>query len=118
MVDSGTGGVIYPWRGRLVHAEGRGHGVVVVTEGEVAYAFLFRGKQDALGPFLAAQSGGAVRFVGHQDSGRYPRPMQGVRYGSATLVGAEDDADPAALQPLSNPSGDLRRVGGYFSFHH
>ena len=51
----------------LVDAVGGGHGVVVVTESEVADALLVWGEQGALGALLAAQAGGTVCFVGDED---------------------------------------------------
>ena len=105
-------GVVDAGRGGLIDSVDRGESVVVVAQGEVAEASFLRGEFAGARLAFAAQSRGAVRFVGDEDAGGDVGLVKGVGDGAAALIGAEDDADLAAAPSAADPCGDVRRVGG------
>ena len=109
-------GVIDAGRSGLVDAVSGGESGLVVAEGKIADALLRIGSRAAFGVALAAESGGAVGFVGDEDLRRCAGYCQGVGDAASALVSAENDADTGRVgRPLPDPGGDFGRVGSNFA---
>ena len=109
-------GVIDARRRRLIDAVSGGESVLVVAQRKIADALLRIGSRAAFGVALAAESGGAVGFVGDEHLRRCAGHRQGVGDAASALVSAENDADAGGVGcPLLNPGGDFGRVGSNFA---
>ena len=99
-------GIVDARRCGLIDAVFGGEFVVVVAERKVAHALV------VVVFALAAQSGGAVGFVGDENAGGCAAALERFRNPMPALVCAENDANLLRVFACLYPLGDFGGVGG------